>query len=583
MSYEFNPQTPNLELPNPYRLENAGLFLCAAVALVCTVPALLSLRAHLTQQLAQHSVSASLAGASVLTVALIALGFSWVAGAAGQLRFYFGRNRPHSLAPEMANGATGSSVQAEHLQDSLRHSALAVSEPWGALAGILYNVLPNLIFAPAEVRRAAQRQFQNMVGLTALLLSYLLTWGTVGASGGCAWVGLVYCLVGMLCLRFPDWGRGGTSENGLDIALIHRAEPGMLAIWALLSAIGPIIFVMLVPHLNAWDDTAVNGVVLIAMLLLLCSCFVHLIALYRQLAPAPQEVGAARSTRTVTMNAHPSKLMEELDRLLTRDWYERIPNRRYSHHGPKLEKGQGAFSAQRLEEVQPRPKPTGVVQSVRHALEEPYFKWLAALSLLSTACLSGCCIALSVAITDLLASPAVGVSHPLALALCLGVVGSFSRYNAHQLWSRFDFLSELIWVEIAGSYESANLRVGNQITGQLQSEKKVINVEAMTLRVWVAELESVIFGKDAPRQVIRMRALPERAEQIAQELQTFAEARSMVVAPTSELDMKRLHNMGKAQQFLGDGLQQNLGKTAEGLAKAALSRLATESGGHADA
>ena len=566
MSYEFNPQSPSLELPNPYLVENTSLFASGAAALLCALLTLLAVRSHFAATLTPHGMDVRTLACIALALVLLWWGFSWIATAASQLRFYFGRNRPHSLAETLSSGAcasgeAASSAHAEHYKECLRHGALSVAEPQGAINGVLYSWFPNLIFAPTLTQNAALRQVKNFLGLGAITLSFLVSWASVGSNS--AWVGLVYAALGLFCLHIL----GDPRRNDWDIDPHSGVDASVLSALLLLSVLGPVIFSSLAEHLAlsggggggggdaAMDGLTVNAVVLAAMLLLLASIGIYLMALRQQLAPAPQEVGCARSAQTVTMNAHPAKIMEELDRVLMRDWFERIPNRRYSYSAPHIAAAQGEFTGDLLEEVQPRPKPRAVVQSLGEALAQPYFRWLALLSLFAAVCMTLACFAVWRTGADLLAAQSFGVAPTpmtqLILALCLVVVGNFARHNAHQLWGRFDFVSELIWVELAGSFESAQLRIGNQISGQIQSDKQIINVEAMTLRVWVSEIESVIFGKDARRQVIRMRALPERAEQIARELKLFAETRSMVVAPTSVLDQERLNKMRDANVLLG--------------------------------
>jgi ribosomal protein L40E len=137
------------------------------------------------------------------------------------------------------------------------------------------------------------------------------------------------------------------------------------------------------------------------------------------------------------------------------------------------------------------------------------------------------------------------------LALSFLSIGLFAQQSSHELWGRFDFVSRLIWVEIVGSYESAQVNIGNQFSGNMQTAKSVINIEAMTMRVWVSEIESVIFGKDASRQLIRMRAIPDKASDISTVLKQFGESLSMIVAPTSESDLARAQRIGQVNALVG--------------------------------
>src|SRR6202008_339273 len=124
----------------------------------------------------------------------------------------------------------------------------------------------------------------------------------------------------------------------------------------ILAVLGPVLLGMVGPRLPDLGDLSINGVLCVALVCALAGCAVFGLALKNQLQPAPQAVGSARVTETMTMNAHPNKLMEELDRILMTRWFSRIPNRRDTHKTPAVIGPQGKFSAEMFEETQPRPQ-----------------------------------------------------------------------------------------------------------------------------------------------------------------------------------------------------------------------------------
>ena len=156
MAYDYSSENKRLELPNPYRVENLFLFACAAATFVGGVTGLLWARAALQSHATRLGVAPLLVG-----VALLAAGIGFAVVAARRLRFFFGRGRPRSLAPEVAIGATGNSAQADHFKTMLRQGGLEYPEPQGALNGVLYHALPRLITAPLVVQALAQRHFFN--------------------------------------------------------------------------------------------------------------------------------------------------------------------------------------------------------------------------------------------------------------------------------------------------------------------------------------------------------------------------------------------------------------------------------------
>ena len=111
MSYEYGSESKLLELPNPYQLQNRLLWLCAALLVAAGVVSLLWARS------AMEASALRLVGAPLLAgLLLLAAGLVAAAVAARRLRFFFGRGRPASLAPEIPTGATGGSPAADRDQ-----------------------------------------------------------------------------------------------------------------------------------------------------------------------------------------------------------------------------------------------------------------------------------------------------------------------------------------------------------------------------------------------------------------------------------------------------------------------------------
>jgi len=559
MSYEFNPESKVFEFPNPYKIENLTLLAAGGLLALAGIGTLVAVRERIAQ-------GADLAALEVIGIAvvLMVLGFGFLGRAFTQLRYFFGRNRPDSLAPQVASDADGDSHAAVYYKETLRQNAITYPEPKGALNGLLYSLLPSLIFAPRVIRLSAQAQFYNFMVLAATFISFLVCWLAFGQSQAAGWIGLAYGVFAFVRIMRP------MVNNGAVDAVEHQVSTGSLVGLILLAVLGPVVLGMVASHLPSLGELSINGVVFIALLGALVSCAVFGVALKNQLRSAPDAVGSARVTETVTMNAHPNKLIEELDRILMSRWYGNIPNRRYSHRSPQVDAGQGQFAAEMFEETQPRPQANAVAENLGHALTSPRFLWLTCLTALALACVVAGMIA------ALLASKHILNGEPVSSILAFSVsqfgVGVFCLRSAHILWGRFDFVSELIWVDIGGSYESARMSVGNQMSSQVHSSKNVINIESMTMRVWVSEIDTVIFGKDSLRQLVGMRGMPALADELAKTLKGFGETRSSIVAPSSPQDPERARNMAVVGKVMGGedplGLMGKLGLKLERAAAA---------------
>lgn len=547
MSYEFNPESQVFEFPNPYKVENTAIICSGVVMLLAGAMAMISVRDRLT-----HGISGGTLAVLAISILLLLLGIGLLARAFTRLRYFFGRNRPDSLAPVVALDQDGDSAVAGAYKETLRQNAIAYPEPKGALNGLLYSWLPNLIFAPSVIQRAAQAQFYNFLSLVATTISFLFCWFLYGKSGANGWIGLVYGVFAFVQIMRPMAKKAtinpanvnaGTSKDAANVGV------GGLVLLIALAVLGPVLLGMLGSHLPDLTDLAINGVVMLALLCLLLGCAAFGLALKNQLQPAPQAVGSARVTETLTMNAHPNKLIEELDRILMERWFSRIPNRRYTHRSPSVNGEQGKFSAEIFEETQPRPQPSRIAADIGHALSTPQFFWLTCLTGLATLFLLIGAFSAVIVSRHILSGEAFVTM--LAFAISQIAVGMFCYSASHILWGRFDFVSELIWVDISGSYESANVNLGNQLSGNVQTSKSVINIESMTMRVWVSEIDTVIFGKDEVRQLTGMRGLQNTADELAAALKAFGETRSMVVAPTSSQDLARAQQVGAMSNMLG--------------------------------
>jgi membrane protease subunit (stomatin/prohibitin family) len=97
----------------------------------------------------------------------------------------------------------------------------------------------------------------------------------------------------------------------------------------------------------------------------------------------------------------------------------------------------------------------------------------------------------------------------------------------------------------------------------MQTQNDVVRVESMTLRVWRARIESVVFGKDSARQVTAMFGTAEEARRLAGDLSEFAAQQSVFIAPRANEDQRRL----AALQATEAQLQGNAAAMAPGVSR----------------
>ena len=122
-----------------------------------------------------------------------------------------------------------------------------------------------------------------------------------------------------------------------------------------------------------------------------------------------------------------------------------------------------------------------------------------------------------------------------------------------RLWGRFNFESILTWVEMVGSWQTSRIGTGNNFSSRMNTENNVVRTEAMTLRVWRARIESVVFGKDDARQVTAMFSTEQEAKALAEQLMQFARSQSVLVAPFSGEDEQRIAALNAGERAMDAG------------------------------
>lgn len=537
MSYEYSSESKRLDFPNPFKVENYFFLASAAILVLGAVALLLLSRKNLAEHMSLWSILPLLVG-----VYLLLMGIRDGSRAFMQLRFFFGRGEPKSLAPDIAAEQIGNSRESDEIKEMLRQNALSFQEPKGALNGLLYSWLRDLIYAPYPIQLIAQRQFQTGLAILVTLLSFLVA--QIGFSDGRAasWLGLFYFgFTSFLLLRPLNHGAASKADLGV------RGLVGLV----LVAILGPVIVPMIGVHLPDISWLSLVSQTFILLVAALGSVGLFFVALTKQMVAPPQTTMACEQM-SLSMNAHPKQLLDELDRDLQKGWIEQVPNRRYSRVMPNIGNGRGAFVGELVEETQPMPREDLRQIDFGSCFSMPRYKWLGWLDALGLALTFVGVVAMVVFGSALTPSDfRQEVLSYASMGAALLLVGRFCFTAGHSLWGRFDFVSQLMWVEMKGNYQSAKMDYGNQFTDRIRTEKEVINIETMTLRVWVAEFETVAFGKSTQRYVIGMRGLPEKARYFAHHLRHFAGEQSLIVAPTSNVDMQKVAALGAINKLGG--------------------------------
>jgi hypothetical protein len=524
LAYEYNPESSRFEIANPHRVENWFLAAAALVCFGCAGAALLIGRRSLSVALTLDA-----ARPIAITVLLLIFGMLFAISAMRQLRFFFGRNQPAGLVPEQPREGEGSTPDAEALRETLRQNAITYKVPTSAVDNLLYSLAKDLVFAPPRTQNLARAEFQNALGAGFLLLCFLVSMiGTGGAVRD--WLSALYLVLMGVLILLP-LHRGAASGRALTSRLI--------IVLVIAAVIAPVLLPYLIGHTASpfaryIQLPAVTATILVSMLagsaLLLSAALAQMVR--------PNRIAMAQSLQTVSMNAPPNQIFLEFDREMQRGWTEKIPNRIYLRTLPKTAGTGGSFEGQAIEETQPVPQDTEPL-SLARCLGLATYRWLIAVDLFAlVATGAGASMLL-----DFAARPQDWGA--LVMGLSLLVIARFAFTGGNLLWRRFEFVSRIYWLECHGNYQNAKTSIGALLQDRVKTEKDVINVEDMTLRLWVAEVDSVAFGPDLPRSLMSIRGLPQEADNLSRHLAAFAQQQASVVAPGSDKDLQRLAMMQK--------------------------------------
>jgi len=394
------------------------------------------------------------------------------------------------------------------------------------------------------VQALAQRHFFNALSFLVTLASFALAWGLFGTEATRPLISIVYFLFGAFVLLGPivngDQAPFGT---GALIALVVAAIVGPVAADLLGAALPSVRY-------------SVAGQAAFLLLFALVGVALILCALHAQLDASPQTERSCEQ-RTLAMNGPPAALLTELDRSLQNAWVEKIPNRRYTRIEPVTEgaTGSGRFGGELLEETQPMPISGTAAVTLSSALRTPRHSWLVMLDLYGTLLtVFGVVCALAYVHgfdPSRVLADGWGNTATIGYAAVCMAIAAFCFRSAGAIWGRFNFESELVWVELQGTWQSSRIGTGNALNSRLRTDNDVVRVEAMTLRIWRARIESVVFGKDAMRQVTAMYATSQEAARLADDLEAFATRQSVFVAPRAAEDSRRIAALQATEALLG--------------------------------
>ena len=544
MSYEYSSSSQNFTFPNPLREHN--LFVGAAAAVAGLTGFVLLFQARSALHTGAHLQALAVA---LVAFVLISVGGTLLFQVFSQLRFFFGRGRPHGLAPQLQPDQTGTSTVADsYIKETLRQQALDYPEPGDPLSGLLYYLVPDLIYSPRPVRAFAERQFQAGI-LTLALLGGLLVSAILGSGNGdgrvSGWVAIILFVISAPSLLNPRAGaRGQPGISALSVPMMA----GLIAF----SVLGPVAIALVG---NALPPSPFGIGTTTLLLLLVLAGVLHALffaAVMRHQMKAPStNVSMVQDTWNISVN--PSMISDEFMRAMQDAWWEKIPNRRYCRIDPavNLQQRSGTFHGSIVEETQPVPFTLDGAggdrpfSSGNPAIITAINGYALALTLVASIA--------SYMLVGALTAGGAGIGSLAACTLFVWALAKAAFDVARFLTLRFDFRSNVIWMDMNGAYAAAEVAQGNRYTSNLHSSSQVVQVEGMTFRLWMAEVHSVAFGKDGQRFIVSMMGKPDEAAGLAKRLKDFITSQAVMVSVGSSGDQERAARAGMMNAQLNFG------------------------------
>lgn len=541
MSYEFNSSDSLLNsFPNPFKLENTFLFASGGVTLAGAISVTITAK-DLFQ--AHNDVLA----ATTLALAMLLAGLSvkLLIKALSQVRFFLGRKFPVGLAGELPIKECGVGVGTEQLIDTLRHRAIEFPEPKGALNGVLYSLVRDLITSPSQVQAAAVLHFHSLLSLLALLVSLTVSYFVFAGTaheGVASWLYLPLTGVSLLTPFMQQ------NRLSVDSASGAQAQSGTAngALWKLLglvmfSIMAPVVIPRVVPAFPIPPMWIAPATLLIGSVV---ATLLFFFAVITRLDRATHTDVSCEQT-TIAMNCAPAQLWAAMSRDFQNMWERSIPNRAYANVPPDVSQGErGSFGGYIVEETQPVPTTTTQYQSWSEAFKVTSPRLLILLGVWGVLCASAASVIAAIYAPDFASMERMQISRVIVVVIALCMIVALCHQAGTLLWSRMQFRSRIYWIETSGTYQTSKLAIGNQFTGHSQSSSTLTRIEDATLRVWVTDIVSVAFGKGGVRSIIAMAPADGIATSMANRLKQFAADQSSVATLTSSRDLARAQSLG---------------------------------------
>ncbi len=520
MNTEINASRGIEEFPNPFKVANffhwATVFAVAMVAMWLGIEAT-SATAEATPI---ESVVKMLSTIFLLLVAILH-------GAWAMKYSYF------AIAPNNIGllGGAHPDTPVDFMERLIVNGIPMKDPPKNTLANFLYRKVPNLRYVPELIRAYAFLHWVRSLLAAATLLSFaaamMLTWGRPGQPA----IALAYFIFISYWIARPTSGLVRLVRGSLDVpekeykASTRSSGTTMLILLVIAPLISRLVLRLFGDKLESWNIAPVLTPTFCLILLLasLLTGIFSFLALVRQVKDL-SGTRARLDEKTLGMFQADVQLpFTRLDSWVRSNMGEhstyKLPTRHLYTLDPNVDKNasNGSFRGARLEESIPQASfgdPTdSVFEAFMNAWRSSRHRPLVLLDILGFALLLGMLTMTVLLIKGVVDSQTGFITTYIIFVLGLFAAAEHAYSAAHQLWQRFEFVSEVLSVKFEGTYSNDTQVVRDQMSsevGVLRVGSEYVStltlVRGATLKVSRFNIRSICFQIDEVRYPVDISA-----------------------------------------------------------------------------
>jgi hypothetical protein len=513
MNTEINASRGIEEFPNPFKVANffhwATVFAVAVVAMWLGIEAT-SATAEATPI---ESVVKMLSTIFLLIVAILH-------GAWAMKYSYF------AIAPNNIGllGGAYPDTPVEFMERLIVNGIPIKDPPKNTLANFLYRRIPNLRYVPELIRAYAFLHWVRSLTAAACLISFIAAMALTWKSPGQPAIALAYFIFISYWIARPTSGLVRLVRGTLDVpskeykASTRSSGTTMLILLVIAPLISRLVLRLFGEKLESWSIAPVltPSFCMVLLFASLITGLLSFIALVRQVKDL-SGTRARLDEKTMGMFQADVQLpFTRLDSWVRSNLGEhstfKLPTRRLFVLDPKVEKtsSNGSFKGARLEESIPKASfgdPTdSFFEAFMNAWRSDRHRPLVLLDMLGLALIIAMLTMTVLLIKGVVDSHSGFITTYIIFVLGLFAAAEHAFSAAHQLWQRFEFVSEVVSVKFDGTYSNDTQVIRDQMSsdvGILRVGSEYVStltlVRGASLKVSRFTIKSICFQIDEVR------------------------------------------------------------------------------------